>query len=773
MAARVRTHGGPASIVAHLWAADAVTDTRSRVGIPHTFHISTHPPTPYCRPLPCLLAQLPCWPCCCRLRRPRWRRLSRRLPCVRCHRRRFARHLPRSAGGGSTRPPLARRSASRAAPLVVLRPSPAAKAFSLLAAACGGLHGARRALWPCRCRWRRFVPPRSPRPRGGLLCRRRQLLPHGRHSPRSTLGRAAAIGGDQRLPARPGHGRVPRAAAACGCRVGGVRRAACAAAFAGSDRLLARPGHVGGLLRRCRSRRPCWQRSPRCAHLAMLLPLTAAARASLLALATLGGSHAAAACGGRVSSARCAVSLGHAIAVRGDAGASPCPGRIGCHTADACGGRVRDVGRVALLPCCCCGSLVCGAGCAACRGRADAVGADARPLCSPRGVPAPLLLAAAACAALAASFGRGAAAIRDGVLCRCRCGFHAGSTRCPVGYVLATAPVRRRASRLLGGRRLQLRRGRRRSPSRCSRSRGLLASAHTGCAAGDGCARALVHPGHGGMPTLLPAAARGGRSSRRCLRRPHAHASLALLHGANRCRLSRCLHRCRRRASLLAPGSQGLPCRCCLRQPHAQCSLRPLAMPLPLAAIRAPLLAPATGGAPVPLPPAAAAWTALTALHPWPCRCYWRRPAPPCPPRPWEGSSGGCRLRLSCRRCSPRCSRRCLRRQRPPPCSPRPRGGALTPLPLAAALLAALAALRPPGHAAAADGGGARLLACPGHVGRLPRRCRMRRPREQRSLRCVPWSCHRRPRRRGRVSLIAPSAGVPPASAMLPIAAAA
>ena len=41
MAARVRTHGGPASIVAHLWAADAVTDTRSRVGIPHTFHIST------------------------------------------------------------------------------------------------------------------------------------------------------------------------------------------------------------------------------------------------------------------------------------------------------------------------------------------------------------------------------------------------------------------------------------------------------------------------------------------------------------------------------------------------------------------------------------------------------------------------------------------------------------------------------------------------------------------------------------------------------------
>ena len=262
MAARVRTHGGPASIVAHLWAADAVTDTRSRVGIPHTFHISTHPPTPYCRPLPCLLAQLPCWPCCCRLRRPRWRRLSRRLPCVRCHRRRFARHLPRSAGGGSTRPPLARRSASRAAPLVVLRPSPAAKAFSLLAAACGGLHGARRALWPCRCRWRRFVPPRSPRPRGGGSC----------------------------------------AAAASCCRMDGTHRApplAVPLLLAATSASLPAPA-MGGFL----GRLPL-AAVVSAAFAALLAPLPSpAATASLLAPATWGGSYAAAARGGLAGSAR-------------------------------------------------------------------------------------------------------------------------------------------------------------------------------------------------------------------------------------------------------------------------------------------------------------------------------------------------------------------------------------------------------------------------------------------------------------------------------------
>ena len=171
------------------------------------------------------------------------------------------------------------------------RPACSPQLAGLMAAACGCLPGGARCAAPsgrAAAAGGDSCPLARPCHGGGLLCRCRLRLPHGRRSPRSTLGRAAAIGCDERLPARPGHGGG-------GCRLRRSRRQR-------SPRCLPWP---------CCCLRP--QRSPPCSlrprggalaplllaaallaalavprPSAVLLPLSAAARACLLALATAG-----------------------------------------------------------------------------------------------------------------------------------------------------------------------------------------------------------------------------------------------------------------------------------------------------------------------------------------------------------------------------------------------------------------------------------------------------------------------------------------------------
>ena len=248
---------------------------------------------------------------------------------------------------------------------------------------------------PCRRR-RRRRPACSPQ-LAGLMAAACGCLPGGARCA-APSGRAAAAGGGSCPLARPGHGGGSCAAATCGCRmdgahrapplavplllaatsaslpapatggaaaacggrVGSVRRAACpgrAAAFARSGRLLARSGHAGGLSRRCCLRPPCWQRS-RCR-----------ARRPCCCRCRRRRSPACSPWPQRGFLRRCrlrrpreqrslrCVPSDHAIAVRGDVRVSLLPSSRRAATAGAYGGRVSDARRVARLLLCCCGGL--------------------------------------------------------------------------------------------------------------------------------------------------------------------------------------------------------------------------------------------------------------------------------------------------------------------------------------------------------------------------------------------------------------------------------